>query len=84
MPLAAASNLPAERSVAPVKAPFSWPKSSASIRSRGMAAMFTATNGPCLRQPKECSARATSSLPVPLSPLIITVRSVFIRRAMIR
>ncbi len=39
------------RALAPVKAPFSCPKSSDSMRSRGMAAMFTATNGPCRRLP---------------------------------
>ena len=40
-----------ERVVAPVKAPFSWPNSSLSISSRGMAAMLIATNGPSRRLP---------------------------------
>ena len=35
MPPSACSNRPMERLVAPVNAPFSWPKSSLSIRSRG-------------------------------------------------
>ena len=34
------------RASAPVKAPFSWPKSSDSIRSRGIAAMLTAHERP--------------------------------------
>ena len=84
VPPSACSNLPARRASAPVKAPFSWPNSSLSISSRGIAAMLTATNGPPLRLPKSCSARATSSLPVPDSPAISTVRSVFISRAMTR
>ena len=41
----AASNLPTRRASAPVKAPFSWPKSSLSTSSRLIAAQFTATNG---------------------------------------
>ena len=39
------------RVCAPVKAPFSWPNSSDSIRSRGIAAMLMATNGPLRRLP---------------------------------
>ena len=35
--------------IAPVKAPFSWPNSSLSISSSGIAAQFTATNGPPAR-----------------------------------
>ncbi len=77
VPLSACSKRPWLRWLAPVKAPFSWPKSSLSIRSRGIAAMLMATNGPLRRRPKSCSARATSSLPVPLSPVMSTVRSVF-------
>jgi hypothetical protein len=46
--------------------------------------MLMATKGPFLRRPKLWSARATSSLPVPLSPVIITPRSVFISRARMR
>ena len=68
---------PARRASAPVKAPFSWPNSSLSSSSRLIAAQFTATNGRAA--PRGCgswSACATSSLPVPISPRISTVRSV--------
>ena len=41
-----------------------------------IAAQLTATNGPRCRALRWCSACATSSLPVPLSPRISTVRSV--------
>ena len=37
--------------MAPVKAPRSWPNSSLSISSRGIAAMLMATNGPLRRLP---------------------------------
>ena len=37
-----------------------------------MAAQFTATKGPFDRGERSCRVRATSSLPVPLSPLIST------------
>ena len=75
---------PSMRRSAPVNAPFSWPKSSDSIKSRGMAAILSATNGPFLRKPRSWSARATTSLPVPLSPVIITDRSVETSLAMDR
>ena len=58
---------------APVNAPRSWPKSSDSSRSFGIAAVLIATNGPAARGLCRCSARATSSLPVPDSPVISTV-----------
>ena len=61
------------RSTASVKAPRSWPKSSLSISPSGIPAQFTATKGPWLRGPSSWIARATSSLPVPLSPRISTV-----------
>jgi len=38
----------------------------------GMAAQLTSTKGPLLRKLAACSERATSSLPVPLSPKIST------------
>ncbi|MCY1540763.1 hypothetical protein D9M68_764220 [compost metagenome] len=38
-----------------------------------MAAAFSATKGPPARTPCPCRARATSSLPVPDSPVISTV-----------
>ena len=42
---------PELRVLAPVKAPFSWPNNSDSMRSRGIAAMLMATNGPLRRLP---------------------------------
>jgi hypothetical protein len=45
VPLSACSNLPICRSVAPVNEPFSWPNSSDSISSSGIAAQLTWTNG---------------------------------------
>ena len=61
--------------VAPVKEPFSWPKSSLSIRLSGMAAQLTAMKFPLARCECFQIERATSSLPVPLYPVIITVTS---------
>ena len=40
------SNLPFFWACAPVNEPFSWPNSSLSSRSFGIAAQFTSTNGP--------------------------------------
>ena len=62
--------------VAPVKAPLAWPKSSLSSRSSGIAAQFTATNGPPARADARCSTLAATSLPVPVSPVINTVELV--------
>ena len=45
MPPSASSNRPRLRAVAPVKAPRSWPNSSVSISSGGIAAQLTLTNG---------------------------------------
>ena len=58
--------------MAPVKAPFSWPKSSDSISSSGMAAQLTSTNGWSRRAERAWMARATSSLPAPFSPKMRT------------
>ena len=71
--------LPMWRPTAPVNEPFSWPKNSDSMSSRGIAAEFTTTNGPTAAVPGLGSelkwiARAISSLPVPDSPWIATVR----------
>ena len=55
-----------------MNAPFSWPKSSLSMSSRGMAAQLTFTNGPSARGLRRWMARAMSSLPVPLSPVMST------------
>ena len=64
------SNLPMRCDIAPVKAPFSWPKSSLSSRFSGMAAQLMARNGLFTRVLFWKIARATSSLPVPLSPVM--------------
>ena len=52
--------------------PFSCPNSSLSISSDGMAAQLTSTKGRSARRLSSCSRWATSSLPVPLSPVIST------------
>jgi len=59
-----------------VKAPRSCPKSSLSTRSRGIAPQLTTTNGPSQRSELACRACATTSFPVPDSPVIRTVASV--------
>src|ERR1035437_7731918 len=73
VPVSAISNLPRFCWLAPVKEPFSWPKSSLSSRVSASAAQLTATKGLDARSPALWMARATSSLPVPLSPWIKTV-----------
>ena len=72
VPPSACSNLPLRCLTAEVKAPRSWPNSSLSISSEGMAAQFTSTNGAPARRLFACSHRATSSLPVPFSPVMST------------
>ena len=59
-----------------MKAPFSWPNSSLSSSSAGMAAQLSLTNGLSLRWLFSKRLVATSSLPVPLSPRMSTVESV--------
>ncbi len=76
VPPLAYSILPFLRASAPVKAPFSWPKSSLSSRFSGMAPQLMATKGPPFRLLEWCMARATSSFPVPLSPTTSTDVSV--------
>ena len=76
VPPCASSKRPVRRSVAPVKAPFSWPKSSLSTSPLGKAAQFTLTSGRSRRPLRAWIARATSSLPVPVSPEISTEESV--------
>jgi len=73
VPLWASSNLPICFSVAPVNEPFSWPNSSLSISSSGMAAQLTWTKDSSLRRLLRWIARATSSFPTPLSPVMKTV-----------
>jgi hypothetical protein len=74
-PPCASSKRPRRRWVAPVNAPFSWPKSSDAMSSRGIAAQLTLTKAPDARADRRWIARATSSLPVPVSPVISTVES---------
>src|SRR5581483_8138412 len=84
VPPLACSKRPMRCCVAPVKAPFSWPKSSDSSNSRGMAAVFSAMSGWVARGLCRCRARATSSLPVPDSPVMSTVMCERDRRPMAR
>ena len=67
-----ASSRPRRDCTAPVKAPLACPKSSVSMRSSLNVAQLTAANISSRRGPSSCRARATSSLPVPLSPSIST------------
>ncbi len=83
VPLLACSNLPSLRSVAPVKEPFSWPKSSLSSKLSAKAAQFIVQNGRLWRSLLKWMAWATSSLPTPLSPRISTVALVGANRAMV-
>ena len=73
VPPSAAAKRPTLLATAPVKAPLTWPKSSDSISPSGMAPQLTETKGLSRRGLLKWMARATSSLPVPLSPVIITV-----------
>ena len=57
---------------APVKLPFSWPKISLSIRCGEIAPQLTARNGLLRRRLRSWTVRATTSLPVPLSPVMNT------------
>src|SRR5256885_3610456 len=82
VPPCASRKRPARSLAAPVKAPFTWPKVSLSIRSAGMAAQLTATKGRSARALLRCRARATSSLPVPVSPSTSTVASLSAARPM--
>ena len=75
MPPSANSKRPSRRCCAPVKAPFSCPKSSEAIKARGIAAQLTAMNARAERLERRWMARAMSSLPVPVSPVMSTVES---------
>ena len=57
---------------APVNAPRAWPKSSDSSSVSVSAPQLIGTNGARARRPCAWIARATSSLPVPLSPMMST------------
>ncbi len=77
MPPLAASKSPRRAVCAPVKAPLAWPNSSDSSSSEGSAAQLIATKGFDLRSLLAWSARASTSLPEPLSPRITTDASVW-------
>jgi len=53
-----------------------WPNSSLSSSSAESAPQWIATNGPLACVPHACSARATSSLPVPVGPSTSTLTEV--------
>src|SRR5438067_2111247 len=55
-------NRPTRSRIAPVKAPRTCPNNADSSKSAGIAAQFTATNGPLLRVECWWIARATTSL----------------------
>jgi hypothetical protein len=63
---------PSWSSTAPEKAPFLWPKSSLSTSESLSAPQLTATKSPA-RRDSRCTARATTSLPVPVSPRTVMV-----------
>ncbi len=84
VPPSADWNLPGRLAMAEVKAPFTWPKSSLSIKFSGMAPQLTATKGPEARLLRRWISRASSSLPVPVSPVISTLMSVAATRCSLR
>ena len=72
MPVWAASKRPVRLAIAPVNEPRTWPKSSLSRRLSERAPQLTRTNGPLPRGESWWIAFATSSLPVPVSPMSST------------
>ena len=76
VPPSAAWNSPSWSRVAPVKAPLTCPNSSDSSRSSAIALQLIATNGLSCRGLARWIALASSSLPVPLWPVISTRASV--------
>jgi len=75
VPPSAISKRPRRDVYAPVNAPFSWPKSSLSSSSAGMAPQLTATKALPRRGLLSWMALATTSLPVPDSPSTRTLES---------
>jgi len=76
VPPSASSKRPCRRWMAPVNAPFSWPKSSEATSEEGIAAQLTLTNAREDRFDRLWIARAMSSFPVPVSPSRSTLASV--------
>ena len=66
---------PGSHLICPVNAPRSWPNNSLSIRVSDTEAQLMAIKGLCALRLLRWIARATSSLPVPVSPVIRTVVS---------
>ena len=81
VPPLASSKRPRRAPVAPVKLPRACPKSSLSNTPSAMAPQSTAMKAPAARALEAWIARATNSLPVPLSPTTSTVASVSATRA---
>ena len=82
VPPCASSKAPLRFETAPVNAPRTWPNSSLSMRFSGMAPQSTGTNGPAARRERPCTARAATSLPVPVSPWMRSVVSAGAARSM--
>ena len=73
VPPSASRKRPTREQIAPVNAPRSWPNISLSRRSSGIAPQCTGTSRCNRRRLRAWIACATSSLPVPLSPVTSTV-----------
>ena len=73
VPPSASKNSPFLALSAPVNEPRVWPKNSLSTRLSGMAPQLTGIKWPSARGLCWCIKRATTPLPVPLSPVIKTV-----------
>ena len=72
VPPFAFSNRPCLEACAPVNAPRTCPNSSLSSRPSGIAVQLIGMKGFSARLPWKWSVRATTSLPVPLSPVMRT------------
>ncbi len=80
VPSSASSNFPiAPPFLAPENAPSSYPNNSLCNNSLGIAPQFTGIKAPFRLRPL-CMARAKTSLPVPVSPMIRTLE--FTRQAL--
>ncbi|MNC85797.1 hypothetical protein D3C83_14110 [compost metagenome] len=75
MPRLAVWNSPLLSRTAPVKEPFTWPKSSDSSSGSGIAPQLIATKAASRRGLALWMAHAISSLPVPESPCMNTLAS---------
>src|SRR5262245_34748053 len=75
VPMCAVSSFPGLSRYAPVKLPFTCPNNSDSSSVSGRPAQLTGANTWLTRGPREWMARATISLPTPLSPVISTFAS---------